>query len=379
MVEAPDAGYRRALVIGGGIAGMSATIALHRAGFAVTLCERDPEWRVYGAGITITGPTLRAMGRLGILPEVLEQGYAADGIDICGADGRLLFEVDTRDGALDGIPSAGGILRPVLHRILSRHVLALEPELLLGVTVEALEVTEDGATAQFSDGRTARYDLVVGADGIYSQLRRRFFPETPSPRYAGQLCWRLMTARHPAIERRTFFLGGPVKVGLNPVAPDRMYMFLLEPQPEPLRRPEEGQHHLLAQLLEGFGGVLQEVRDGLGPDAEIVCRPLETVFLEGEWVRGRLVLIGDAAHATTPQLASGAGMGIEDALVLGEELTSGVEIAEGLGRFMRRRHERCRLVVDASLEIGRLERTCSPLEDQTAVLRQALAVLNQEF
>src|SRR5690242_14702627 len=124
---------RSILVIGGGIAGMSAGIALRQAGFAVDLCERDPQWKVYGAGITITGPTLRAMQRLGILEAVRARGYVGDGIDVCDANGTPLFTVDTRDAALGGIPSAGGILRPTLHKILSDRLRALAPGLMLGV------------------------------------------------------------------------------------------------------------------------------------------------------------------------------------------------------------------------------------------------------
>jgi 2-polyprenyl-6-methoxyphenol hydroxylase-like FAD-dependent oxidoreductase len=373
----PD--IRKALVIGGGIAGMSAAVALRKVGFSVDLCDRDPQWRVYGAGITITGPTLRAMGKLGILDDVLEEGHSSDGIDICSAHGKLMFSIDTRSDALGGIPSAGGILRPTLHRIMSRRLLALQPELMLGVTIESL--VDDGVrtTVCFSTGRFASYDLIVGADGIYSQTRQRLFPEVPPPRYAGQLCWRLMMPRHPAITRRTFFLGGPAKVGLNPVASDQMYMFYLEPQVEPLWRAERDQHEILASLLSEYGGVLKDVRDSLTPSSQIICRPLETVFAGESWMRGRVVLIGDAAHATTPQLASGAGMGIEDGLVLGEELASGTDIPEALSRFMRRRYARCRLVVDSSLEISRLERERSPPQAQTAVVEKALASLNQDF
>lgn len=370
----------RALVIGGGIAGMSAAIALRGIGWTVDLCERDPGWRVYGAGITITGPTLRAMRALGILDAVLREGYAADGIDVRRADGAGLMAIETRDDALDGIPSAGGILRPVLHGILSRRLLALSPRVMLGRTAAIVAQDEDGATVRFDDDTTGRYDLVVGADGIYSATRQALFPDAPAPRYAGQLCWRLMLARHPTVDRRTYFLGGPVKVGLNPVAPDRMYMFLLEPQPIPLWRPEEGQHAVLRDLLRGFGGVLGEIRDGLDAGADIICRPLETVFLGSDWTRGRVVLIGDAAHATTPQLASGAGMGIEDGLVLAEELAAaGHDVPAALPRFVERRHPRCRLVVDGSLEISRLEREGAPPAAQTAVVQETLRQLNQAY
>lgn len=367
------------LVIGGGIAGMAAAIALRDQGIKVDLCERDPQWKVYGAGITITGPTLRAMGRLGILDDVLEEGYAADGIEICSAQGKHLFTIETRNDALAGIPSAGGILRPALHHSMQRRLQGLAFSPMLGVSVMDIAFTEVRSLVRFSNGATAEYDLVVGADGIYSETRRHLFPETPEPRYAGQLCWRLMTDRHPAIERRTFFLGGRAKVGLNPVSRNQMYMFYLEAQPTPLRRDEEGQHLTLHELLEGYGGVLAEVRDGLSASSNIICRPLETVFVNDRWTRGNAVLIGDAAHATTPQLASGAGMGIEDGLVLAQELAKAADIPAALKAFMDRRYGRCKLVVDSSLEISRLERERAAPEAQTAVVQKALVQLNQEF
>lgn len=370
---------RKALVIGGGIAGMSAAIALRQAGLSVDVCDRDPHWKVYGAGITITGPTLRAMGKLGVLDEVLRQGYAADGIDVCAVDGRKLSTIDTRSDALGNIPSAGGILRPTLHSIISARLLTLEPTMMLGVTVEMLEHEADHVNIVFSTGKSARYDLVVGADGIYSQTRQQIFPDAPRPHYAGQYCWRLMMPRHPDILRRTFFLGGQGKVGLNPVSPDSMYMFYVEAQPEPIWRDETKQHLVLADLLSPYGGVLKDVRDGLTASSQIVCRPLETVFVGEDWTKGRTVLIGDAAHATTPQLASGAGMGIEDGLVLGEEIGRNADIAAGLRAFMARRYDRCKLVVDSSLEISRLEREQAPPAAQTAVVEKALATLNEEF
>ncbi|MDH6269570.1 2-polyprenyl-6-methoxyphenol hydroxylase-like FAD-dependent oxidoreductase [Rhizobium sp. SG_E_25_P2] len=369
----------KVLIVGGGIAGMAAAIALRNGGIAVDLCERDPQWKVYGAGITITGPTLRAMGRLGILDDVLEEGYAADGIDICSAQGKHLFTVDTKNDALGGIPSAGGVLRPVLHRIMQRRLQTLGVSPILGVGVEDIEAGASKSRVRFENGSVAEYDLIVGADGIYSDTRTRLFPQTPAPRYAGQLCWRLMTDRHPSIERRTFFLGGLAKVGLNPVSKDQMYMFYLEAQPVPLRREEAGQHLVLHELMEGYGGVLAEVRDGLSATSNIICRPLETVFVDGAWSNGNVVLIGDAAHATTPQLASGAGMGIEDGIVLAQEVFKAGDIPAALQSFMDRRYGRCKLVVDSSLEISRLERERAAPEAQTAVVEKALVHLNQEF
>ena len=314
---------RRALIVGGGVAGMSAATMLARSGVEVCLVDLDPGWRVAGAGITLTASTLRAFKTLGILDRVIEEGHAHEGIRACDVRGRPLEEL--RSPPLGpGIPGAGGILRPVLHRILADGVKALGAEVRLGVGVQSVDQHDSGiAAVDFTDGTQDRYDFVVGADGIHSGLRKLLFPEAPGPRFTGQACWRLTTDRPPAIDRRHFFLGGRGKCGLTPVSAGEMYLFYLEHVPDnPWREPSQ-QHILLRALLGEYGGVLAAVRDALGPHSRIVYRPLEAHVLRGGWFKGRAILIGDAAHASTPQLASGAGMAAEDGIVLAEELSRG--------------------------------------------------------
>lgn len=368
----------RVLVIGGGIAGMSAAIALREAGTAVHLIDRDPDWKVYGAGITITGPTLRVMRRLGILERVLAEGFVADGLLACDAAGKTIAQIETSSTALDGLPGAGGIMRPTLHRILSECLLALEPDISLGRTVVQIAPGQPKRVT-FDDGSTGEYDVVIGADGIFSSTRATLFPDTPAPRYVGQVCWRLMTTRHPAIERRTYFLGGPCKVGMNPVSPDGMYMFLLEPMQEFQRCPDGMEHNRLAELMAPFGGPIADLRRSLDPGSNIVARPLETIFLDSPWHRDGCILIGDAAHATTPQLASGAGMAMEDGVVLAECLAEAPDIPQAFDAFMARRHPRCALVVDSSLKLGRMERDVTAPIDQIRVVEAALAELNRPY
>lgn len=370
-------GVKHALVVGGGIGGMSAAICLRRLGIDVQLVDLDPEWRVYGAGITITGPTLRAFRELGILDEIAAQAYTGHGIQICDVLGRPLRVVATPVVGDGNLPGSGGVMRPVLHAVLSRRTLDSGARVNLGVTVESLEQDGEGVSVRFSDGRTGRYDLVIGADGIFSRIRTLIFPGAPAPAFTGQCAWRLVVPRAPGIDRRHFFLGGPVKVGLNPVSDSEMYMFLLEPLAEPNRIEERGLAPGLAALMQGYGGILAEIREQLDDTSRIVRRPLEGFLLPAPWYRGRVVLIGDAAHPTTPQLASGAGMAVEDALVLATELEAAQAVAQALQRFMRRRYERCRLVVENSLEIGRLEQAKAPVERQAALVEESLAVLAQ--
>ena len=154
-------------------------------------------------------------------------------------------------------------------------------------------------------------------------------------------------------------------------------MFLLETTPRRPVIPDEALPAELGRLMEAYGGPLRDIRNSLGADSRIVLRPLEGFSLPRPWHHGRTLLIGDAAHPTTPQLASGAGMAVEDALVLAEELTKAATVEDALAGFMTRRYERCRLVVENSLEIGRREQRRAPIEEQTRLVEESLRVLAQ--
>ena len=368
-------GVKNALIVGGGIGGMSAAISLRRLGIEVDLIDLDPQWRVYGAGITITGPTLRAFKMLGILDEVMRHAYTGNGIRVCAMDGSLIRELPTPMPPGSDVPGSGGIMRPVLHKILSNTVLSLDVKVRLGLTVDTLSESARAVEVRFTDDSEAHYDMVVGADGVFSRVRELLFPAAPRPEYTGQSCWRLAVPRPVPIDRRHYFLGGPVKVGLSPVSPTQMYLFLLENRAtkdwiaEP-RLPVE-----LGRLLAPYGGVLRELCATLDAKSAIVFRPLEAMFLPQPWHSGRTLLIGDAAHPTTPQLASGAGMAVEDALVLAEEMQHARSVQECYEAFIERRYERCRLVVQNSLEIGRREQSGASVAAQTELVEQSLRVL----
>lgn len=363
------------LIVGGGIGGMSAAITLRGIGAAVDLIDIDPHWGVSGAGITITGPTLRAFKELGVLDEIVAQAYTGEGIKVCDVQGNLLQELDTPMPAGSGVPGSGGFTRPALHKILAARVRQSGARVRLNLTVQALrELDDPGVEVTFSDGETARYDLVVGADGVSSRVRQLIIPDAPQPAFTGQNSWRATFARPPEIDRRHYFLGGPLKVGFTPVSDTHMYLFVLEKGPK-VWRAATGLHVPLAALLKDYGGLVATLRDRMDEHTQIVYRPLESFYLPTPWHRGHVALIGDSAHPTTPQLASGAGMAVEDALVLADELSRAASVAQALDAFMARREERCRIIVDSSLEIGRLEQVRAPIAEQTAVVQRALRKL----
>ena len=343
----------KVLVVGGGVGGMTAALELRRHGVEVDLIDADPHWRVYGAGISLTGLSLRAFDHLGILDEVRRRGHVHAGLRGKGLNGETLFEPPAPENPKP-VESGGGILRPVLHEILATRVRASGAKVSLGVKIESLSQDADGVDVVFSDGRRGRFDLVVGADGIYSSVRQMIFPDAPKPKFTGQGCWRVVAAKPADMDRSELYFGG-LKLGLVPVSREQMYMFLLEHVPDNPFYAEEDRIPHLAELMRPFGGAVAEVRQGLGPDSLINYRPLEWLLLPDPWFDGRVALIGDAAHATTPHMAAGAGIAVEDGIVLADELSRHSNICEALEAFMSRRFKRAKTVVENSVRIGEME------------------------
>lgn len=369
---------QRILIVGGGFSGMSAAIQLRKIGADVDLVEVDPDWRNYGAGISLGGATLRAFRRLGILDAFLEQGSAQDGVSIRLPHGPQIAELETPRIAGPGVPGGGAILRPVLAQILADATRASGTHVRLGCTFRSMVQDAEGVEVDFTDGRQQRYDLVVGADGLYSKVREHLLPGAPRPRYSGQGCWRAIVPRPPQIKTTTIWVGPRVKPGVNPVSRTEMYLFVTEPRPvNDHVDPETFVSHVQGLLEDFTAPELQEIRRGLGPRSRLVFRPLEGLLVPRPWSRGRIVLIGDAVHATTPHLASGACIGIEDALVLVEEIERQADAAAALAAFESRRWERCRMVVENSARLGEIEIAGGDKEEHARIMRESLMALAQ--
>ena len=369
---------QNALIVGGGVGGMCAAIQLRKLGIAVDLVEINPAWAPDGAGITISGPTLRALREVGVVEEVLRRGGHWNAVDICGADGQVMKTVAVQPalGAED-LPGAAGILRPVLADILGRATTEAGAVVRLGVSFASVMQDEDGVDVTFTDGRQGRYDLVIGADGVNSALRRWVMPEFPGPKFTGQGSWRAVVPR--LRENSTICMGRTTKAGMNPISDSQCYLFVLDKREgmdfiDPALWPEK-----LAELLEEFGGQVGEIRDGLRAgtlhDARVLYRPLAGHMIAGPWHRGRVVLLGDTVHATTPHLASGAGIAIEGAIVLAEELGRRHFLEGALLAYAGRHYDRARLVVTASGRMGRIECEGGSLEEHTRVMVHAQQAL----
>lgn len=364
------------LVIGGGFAGMTAALQLSRKGFQVDLVEIDAGWRSYGAGISLHGSTLRVLAQLGLMDRFFEEGFVSDGVEIRGPDDRVLVTLPTPRVAGPDIPGGGGIMRPALAKILSEAVRASTTRVRLGVTFTELHQDADGVTVHFNDGTEGRYDLVVGADGLYSAVRAHVFPEAPKPRFIGQSVWRAVLPRPHDINTVAMWMGPTLKVGLNGVNKDQAYLFLTEDRPTNDFVAPETFVETLRSLLERFSSpIIRKIASELSSEHQIIYRPLEQMLLPRPWSSGRVVLIGDAVHATTPHLAAGACIGIEDAMVLAEELEAAGDAATALAAFETRRWERCRMVVENSGRLADIEIHGGSREEHASIMQVSMKTL----
>ncbi|WP_273808275.1 MULTISPECIES: FAD-dependent oxidoreductase [unclassified Pseudomonas] len=367
-----------ALIVGGGIGGMSAAIQLRKQGIVVELVEINPAWAPDGAGITISGPSLRALREIGVVDEVLRRGGWWRAIDLRDAQGELLRTVPLAPavGAED-LPSAAGIPRPVLADILATATRAAGATVRLGISFERLTQDADGVDVLFSDGSERRYDLVIGADGVNSALRRLVLPDFAGPVFTGQGCWRLIVPR--LHENSTMYLSDRIKAGVNPISPDHCYLYLLERRDGQEFIPPAVWPEILAELLTPFSGELAGIRrgllDGSLSDPQLLYRPLAGHMIPAPWHRGRMVLLGDTVHATTPQLASGAGIAMEGAIILAEELRRRSSLAEALSAYADRHYDRASLVVEASSQLGRIEQQGGAGQAHAQLMHQTLELL----
>jgi 2-polyprenyl-6-methoxyphenol hydroxylase-like FAD-dependent oxidoreductase len=365
----------RALVVGGGIGGLSTTIAMRARGNEVDVVERNPKWEVYGVGIIQPANAVRALDALGLAEECVRVGHPIRGDVAWLADGETLLADNDWPPLDDRLPPGNGITRPRLHEILSSRVLEAGADVRTGVTATRIEQDGDGVEVEFSDGDRRRYELVIGADGLYSQVREELFGSELKPTYTGQVCWRYNLPRLPGLEKIWVFIGGATTVGFVPLSDELMYIFAIEaPVPDHRARIEAvGHAAALRERLVPFAGPVAEVRDSIVDDDAVVLRPIDKIIVEAPWHRGRTVLIGDAAHGTTPHCGQGAAQAIEDGIVLAEELDRGGSLDDALDAFSERRFERCRFIVEGSARIGQWEQDQSLPVDPNALRAEVMA------
>jgi len=189
---------------------------------------------------------------------------------------------------------------------------------------------------------------LVAFDGVKSEMRRQLFPATRKPAYTGYAVWRVTVPRPPEIDYGALYQSAFHKAGWIPLTEETMYLLLVADEPEGIHYPEHRFTDLLRERLEEFGGVIGRIRDDLDGHDGIVYAPLVEVLLQAPWQKGRVIVLGDAAHACTPHITQGAAMALEDGVVLAEELSSDRSLVEALAAVSERRFPRVKFVQDVS-------------------------------
>ncbi|MCY6379765.1 FAD-dependent oxidoreductase [Hoeflea prorocentri] len=341
------------LIVGGGIAGCSAAIALSQRGHAVRIVEKQDAWRFQSSGIFVYANGLVSLDELGLLDEILQAGFPVPAGRNAYFDHKGVPITDTFYPSADNgrIPAILGIKRAEMHRVMAQRVDALGVTVTLGTTVDAIRDEGDSVRAVLSDGTEETADLVIGADGVRSAMRA-LIGIGLEPRYTGFGVWRSVHRRPQALTDKIMMMGPGIRFGIMPISDDMLYTFgtLAEPKSrfyDPAGWPE----HMRTKFAD-FSGPASLFLEELGPDSQVLYTAVEEVGLELPWHRGRVVLIGDAAHASTPFMGQGGAMAMQDAVVLAEALALHETLDGALDAFGKARLPVCQFVQGVSHAVG---------------------------
>jgi len=370
----------RGLIVGGGIAGLSASIALGRIGVHCDIAELGDG--PVGAGMSLSGRVIDVLEELGVYDEVYETGapftseMAAPAMK--DAAGQPLGPAPTRPEQPGAKPPVR-VYRPMFAQILERTAQQLGVTIEKGVTIDTLDDRDDAAGVTLSNGEERRYDFVIGADGVASRTRSLVFPEIPDPAYAGQMSVRWMIPG-PAIAGEGWYVAGEEgRLGFFHLPHQNViYAPIVFSMPEK-RLSQAEAYTMVKRLLDNFTApAIVTLRERLTPESMLICRPFQWILMPKPWHRGRTLLIGDAAHATTAHMGMGAGMALEDSIVLAECIAAAASLTEAYETFMRRRFERVRLVVETSLALSKLEQS-GEHGLETTLMSETFAALAQPY
>jgi 2-polyprenyl-6-methoxyphenol hydroxylase-like FAD-dependent oxidoreductase len=372
-MTSPTLSRRRTLIVGGGLAGLTLAAALKQQGVDAQLVEREDQWRALGAGLMVQANGMRVLRRLGIDAAVRSAGVAVRRWAFTDQLGDVLFEIDLQ--ALWGdVGPCIGIARASLQRVLVQAADGVQ--IRLGTSITALEEDEEKVAVTFTDGSTGIYDLVVGADGIDSAVRQHAC-NSDAPSYTEQVAWRsLAPIRLPGPASVEFWLGDGCFFGLCSVGDGQTYGFGYAAA-ERHRDPVSGRLERLRARFADFGDHVQEYLRRLQTDEQIHCSSIRWIEQE-QWHTRRVVLIGDAAHASSPMMGQGGCLAIEDAIVLAESLDAAPTIQSALVAYAERRRDRINWVKRESQAVGESLRL-APQVRNPALREQGARMFDRRF
>jgi 2-polyprenyl-6-methoxyphenol hydroxylase-like FAD-dependent oxidoreductase len=342
-------------VIGSGVAGLAAAIQLAKAGVEVDVFEAKPELAALGSGISLQGNALRVFDALGAWDDIRAAGYAFEGLTLRapGPDAPVVAELpDVKTGGPD-YPAAMGMPRAELARILLAHAERAGATLHFGAKATGLTQSPASVELFIDSTSVGLYDLVVGADGVNSTVRD-LIGIAVKPQPTGMGIWRTFVSRPAEVERTQLYYGGPVYIaGYTPTGEDSMYAFLVEKAQDRSGVSDEQATRIMLDESRAYGGPWHQIRTDLEQGAHANYTWFTQHLVTAPWNRGRVVIIGDAAHSCPPTIAQGAAQGLEDSYVLTELLTTRDHLDHTLwDDFHERRIPRAQAVVEASVQLG---------------------------
>ena len=353
----------RTLVVGGGIGGLSLARELAVRGLPVTVLERTAKLSPVGAGIIMNPNAMRVLERNGLADGLRPHGWPYLARDTLDHRGRRLATRDYRPLYASGRLAVGSLVhRAHLHQVLYD---GLPPATVhFGVRIHGLLATADRVRVTTEEGETLEADLLVGADGIHSAVRARFFGRN-DPVYLGYRSHRMVVENRDAVEHFMEFLGRGKRIGLVPISRDHLYVWTTFNSPRQSTAWALESASAFRMLFAEFSdprvrGALAQLTSTDG----VLCTDIEELPQE-RWVDGRVVLLGDAAHALTPNMGQGAGMAMEDAAVLADELAGANRgdqtLDAALGGYVTRRRPRVETIVRLSRAVGEEGQLANPI------------------
>lgn len=343
-------------ILGGGIAGLTAAIALRRIGIEATVWEAAPEFKPVGAGITLADNAMKAYKILGIYDDLAAAGRPIARMSILAQKGGVLSESRT-----DALP--GGLCNLAIHRAALHEVLLsqLDPgQVIAGKRSAGISDEAGQYKITFEDGTQTTGKYLIVAEGIHSAIRRNIAPHARI-RYSGYTCWRGIAPNGDlGITGTSETWGANGRFGIVPIGNDQVYWFATKNAPAASPQMKAFSN---AELLDNF-------RNYHDPIGEVIRRtPAEQILWNDiidlepmqRYAFDNLILIGDTAHATTPNMGQGACQAIEDALVLSQCLQKNAEVKEAFEQFEQRRLKRTHWIVNQSWMFGKMAQWESPL------------------
>lgn len=341
------------LIVGAGIGGLCAAIALAQIGAEVDVIDIKPDNSVPGVGWGLRTNGLRALREIGLLEQTLAIGFPTPPLSYYDRNGRHVVDIPY-GRKFDGMPN--NVQLPRLGFLEMASARALEAGCSIMMATTAVDIQQDvtGVTVGLSDGSSRRYDLVIGFDGINSQIRGYLFGEKYVPVRSGGVAWRAPVRAPDTLRGAVFCHGFGGKVGFVPLVGGMMYVIVTHFEPgRPRHDPAAFAQimHQRAREMMGDSTFMAEAIDSLRTAPNVAYTPLDTVMVPNPWYRGRVMIMGDAAHAMTPYLGSGAAMAIEDGVVFAKLLQTGDTLYDVQTRFMARRYPRVKTIWDISLQM----------------------------